>query len=80
MSIQIEEIIDELHNKYNIPKVDIARIVKSQFKVLKNTIKAKGDKIVNLRYIGKYKPTPFRMKQLNQIKEDGASIGKVEGA
>lgn len=66
MSIQIEDIIDELYNKYNIPKADIARIVKSQFKVLKNTIKLKEDKVVNVRYIGKFKPTPYRVKQLKE--------------
>ena len=69
MSIQIEDIIDELYNKYNIPKADIARVVKSQFKLLKNTIKLKEDKVVNLRYIGKYKPTPFRVKQLKELNE-----------
>lgn len=69
MSIQIEDIIDELYNKYNIPKADIARVVKSQFKLLKNTIKTKGDKVVNIRYIGKFKPTPFRTKQLKELNE-----------
>lgn len=66
MSIQIDDIINELHNKYNIPREDIARIVKSEFKVLKNTIKEKGDSVVSLIYIGKFKPTPFRLKQLKQ--------------
>lgn len=70
MSILIEEIIDELCNKYRIPRTDIARIVKSEFKVLKNTIKQKGDKVVNLIYIGKFKPTPFRKKMFKQIEDE----------
>lgn len=69
MSIQINDIIDLLYYKHNLSKVDIARIVKSQFKVIKNTIKLKGDKKINLIYIGKFKPTPFRVKQLKEQNE-----------
>lgn len=70
MNIQIDDIIDELCNKYNIPRTDISRMVKAQFKVLKNTIKEKGDKKVNLMYLGKFKPTPYRVKQITKIKDE----------
>lgn len=64
--INIEDIIDELHSKYNIPRIDISRMVKAQFKVTNQTIKAKGDKTCNLIFIGKFKNTPYRVKQLKQ--------------
>lgn len=71
MSIQINDIIDLLYYKYkDVSKADIARITKSQFKLLKNTIKIKGDKKVNIIYIGKFKPTPYRAKQLKDLKEN----------
>lgn len=60
----IEDIIDELYSKYSIPRIDIARMVKAQFKVTNQTIKAKGDKTCNIIFIGKFKNTPYRVKQL----------------
>lgn len=70
MAYTIEDVIDELFNKHNIPRVDISRMVKAQFKVTNQTIKVKGDKVCNLIFIGKFKPTPFRLKQLKQQKEN----------
>lgn len=61
----IDDIVDLLHNKYNLPRPEINRIVKSQFKVLAETIKEQNTKVVNMVYLGKFKPTPYRLKQLN---------------
>ena len=62
--MDIEEVIDLLCNTNDIPRADISRMVKSEFKVIKNTIKEKGDKTCNLIFIGKFKNTPYRKKQL----------------
>lgn len=62
--MDIEEVIDLLCNTNDIPRADISRMVKSEFKVTKNTIKEKGDKTCNLIFIGKFKNTPYRKKQL----------------
>lgn len=76
MNTQIEEIIDELFNKYRgISREEINRIIKSQFKLTQETVACKGDKIINWMYIGKVKPTPFRVKQLKQqVNEFGENI------
>lgn len=66
MNTQIEDIIDQIYNKSTgISREDINRVIKSQFKLTQETINAKGSKTVNWMYIGKVKPTPFRIKQLS---------------
>ena len=70
MNIQIDDIIDMLYNKYNIPRSEIGKIIRSPFKVLRSSIIEKSDKEVDLMYIGTFKPTPFRLKQLKEKKED----------
>ena len=65
--ISIEDIVNELYSKYNIPKADLSRIVKSQFKLTKNIIISKGSETCNLIYLGKFKNTKFRSKQLKEI-------------
>lgn len=67
----IDDIIDELYSKYQLDRTDIARMVKTQFKEISNSIRAKGNKTCNLIYIGKFKNTPYRVKQLKQQIENG---------
>jgi len=62
--MDIEQVIDLLCNTNDIPRADISRMVKSEFKVTFNTVKEKGDKECNLIFIGTFKPTPYRVKQL----------------
>lgn len=62
--MDIEQVIDLLCNTNDISRADISRMVKSEFKVIKNIIKEKGDKTCNLIFIGKFKNTPYRKKQL----------------
>lgn len=71
MSMQIDDIIDELFSKHHgISREDINRIIKSQFRTTRNTINEKSDTTISLMYIGKYKPTPFRIKQLKSFKDE----------
>lgn len=67
--MNIEDVIDLLCNTNDVPRVDIARMVKAQFKVVNTTIKEKGNKTCNLIFIGKFKTTPYRVKQLNKEHE-----------
>jgi len=59
MNPLINEIYDILKNKYGISKVEIERITDSQFKVLENNIKTRGNRVVNLIYLGKFKPSKY---------------------
>lgn len=69
MSIQINDIVDILYSKYRLPKSELGKILRSQFKVARIAINAKEDIEVPIMYIGTFKPTPFRLKQLKK-KED----------
>ena len=69
MSIVIDDIIDELFNKYRLTKPELNGIVKSQFKLLSKTVKAKGSTKVKMMYIGTWKPTTYRLKQLKSNDE-----------
>lgn len=64
MSIQIKDVADILYNKHTIPRTDIERMLKSEFKLLANTIRLKGTDKVNLIYLGKWKATPYRLKTI----------------
>lgn len=69
MNTQIEDIIDQLFNKYHgVSRDDINRMIKSQFKLTQEVINERSNTVVNWMYLGKIKPTPFRVKQL-KIKE-----------
>ena len=70
MSKVIDNIIDDLFNKYNLTKPEINRIVKSQFKLLNKTIKSKQDTKVKLMYIGTFKPTTYRLNKLKVINNE----------
>lgn len=63
----IDDVIDQLFETNNLDRVDIARMVKSEFRVLSSTIRAKGDKTCNLIFVGKFKNTPYRVKQLKGL-------------
>ena len=63
----IEDVIDELCNTSDLSRVDISRMVKSQFKVTNQTIKTKGNKTCNMIFLGKFKNTPYRVKQLKGL-------------
>ena len=62
MNQLIEEIYNVLKDKYGISKVEIERITNTQFKVLENNIKTRGNKVVNLIYLGKVNPSKSLLK------------------
>lgn len=55
----INDTLDILKEKYNLPKADIERIIDSQFKLLYDSIQARTIKSVKLINIGKVEPTTY---------------------
>lgn len=69
-----EEIINELYEIYKIPKVELNRIVSSQFRLVERIITNKECKTINCMYLGKFYPTTYRKKL-----EDGKTRGNISG-
>lgn len=71
MSTQIDDIVDELYNKYHgVSRSEINKIVRSMFKLTQEVVSAKGDKIVNWPYLGKVRPTGYRLRYLKNKKDE----------
>ncbi len=62
-----DEIINELHEIYKIPKAEINRIVNSQFRLIEKIITNKECKTISCKYLGKFYPTAYR-KRLEDVK------------
>jgi len=69
MNQLIDEIYTKLRDKHGISKTDIDRIVDSQFRVLEDNIRNRGNKTVNLIYIGKFKPSKSFLKNYDKLKD-----------
>lgn len=52
-----DSILDEMKDLYGLSKVELERIVDSQFKAIRDTMSSREGKIVQLIYIGKFRPT-----------------------
>lgn len=63
MDNSINDIIGDLAKKYNLTKSDIERVIDAQFKVLALQLNKKEVKDIYMIYLGKFKPTPFLVKQ-----------------
>jgi hypothetical protein len=60
MNSTIDEIISEVRVEYpNLSSLEIERIFDTQFLVLENNIQCRSKKVVNIMYIGKFKPTKW---------------------
>jgi hypothetical protein len=58
----IDDVLTELKAKYGISKIELERIVDSQFKVARLNIEEKSLKTVNLIHLGKIAPSPWFVK------------------
>lgn len=70
-----EEILDEIKDQFNLSKMELERIVDSQFRVIRDTMSKREGKVVQLIYLGKFRPTIYNIdytknKQL-KLKENG---------
>lgn len=63
-----EEILDEIKGEFTLSKVELERICDSQFRVIRNTMSNREGKIIQLIYLGKFRPTMYNTdytKRLN---------------
>ena len=70
-----EEILDEIKSEFTLSKVELERICDSQFRVIRDTMSNREGKVVQLIYLGKFRPTIYNIdytkrKQL-KLKENG---------
>lgn len=74
MSPLIDEILTKLKDKHGISKVDLERIIDSEFKVLELNIQQRSLKEVSLIHIGKVKPSKWFVhnyeKMVKEVKRD----------
>lgn len=67
-----DEILDEMKSTYGLSKVELERIIDSQFRVIRDTMSNREGKIVQLIYIGKFRPTFYNK---DYVKTKGNTIG-----
>jgi hypothetical protein len=57
-----EEIVKEIRVNYpNISSLEIERIVDSQFRVIRDTMSNREGKVIQLIYLGKFRPTAYNI-------------------
>lgn len=57
-----EEIVKEIKVNYpNISSLEIERIVDSQFRVIRDTMSNREGKVIQLIYLGKFRPTAYNI-------------------
>ncbi len=54
-----EEVLDEIKSEFDLSKVELERIIDSQFRVIRTTMSNREGKIVQLIYLGKFRPTMY---------------------
>ncbi len=54
-----EEILDEIKGEFGLSKMELERICDSQFRVLRDTMSNREGKIVQMIYLGKFRPTVY---------------------
>ena len=60
--MRIEDLLDKLKNKYNLPKSELERIIDTQFKVIYDSMENRTIKSIKLANLGKIKPSTFLIK------------------
>jgi hypothetical protein len=65
--MRIDDILDKLKDKYNLPKVELERIIDSQYKLCFESMEKRTTKTIKLAYLGKIKPSNFLIKYHEQL-------------
>lgn len=68
-----DQLISELKKLYpDIPKIELEKIVDSEFRLIEKVITSKQCKVINSRFLGKWYPTGYRrrLEEQNKLKED----------
>lgn len=66
-----EEILDEIKNTYGLSKAELERIIDSQFRVIRDSMASREGKIVQLIYIGKFRPTLYNKDYVKAKSNNG---------
>lgn len=72
-----EEILDEIKNNFNLSKIELERIIDSEFRVIRDTMSNREGKVIQLIYLGKFRPTIYN-KDYVKIKRDSIRLGKCD--
>ncbi len=63
-----EDILDEIKSEFVLSKVELERICDSQFRVIRDTMSKREGKIVQLIYLGKFRPTMYNRDYVERLK------------
>jgi len=63
-----EEILDEIKPEFGLPKIEMERIVDSEFRVLRNTMSERKGLVVQMIYLGKFRPTMYNTDYTKRLK------------
>ena len=63
-----EEILDEIKSEFGLSKMELERICDSQFRVIRDTMSRREGKVVQLIYLGKFRPTMYNTDYTKRLK------------
>lgn len=63
-----EEILDEIKGDFTLSKMELERICDSQFRVIRDTMSKREGKVVQLIYLGKFRPTAYNQDYIKRLK------------
>lgn len=66
-----EEILDEIKSEFGLSKIELERICDSQFRVIRDTMSNREGKVVQLIYLGKFRPTVYNTDYVKCKKHKG---------
>lgn len=64
-----EEILDEIKSEFGLSKMELERICDSQFRVIRDTMSKREGKIIQLIYLGKFRPTMYNVDYTKRLKD-----------
>jgi hypothetical protein len=66
MDSLIDNILTDLKSKHGLSKIELERIIDSQFKVLQLNIESRKPTSVKMMHLGKFKPSKYLLKITNE--------------
>lgn len=63
-----EEILNDIKGQFGLSKLELERIVDSQFRLLRNTMSNREGKVVQMIYLGKFRPTMYNKDYIERLK------------
>lgn len=63
-----EEILNDIKGQFGLSKLELERIIDSQFRLLRNTMSNREGKVVQMIYLGKFRPTMYNKDYIERLK------------